>query len=365
MVRTTTRVLGIAGWLLATAASGCGGGGGGGGGSAVPGPASPGGANTSPVTTPALVYPPPSTWPHLPAARGANTGNFTTSEACAKCHSNDPRASAMRDAQGRGVAPYDLWQGTMMANATRDPLWRAQVSVEIAATPSLRATIEKKCISCHAPMARAEAEDAGEVFDLAALDRGDARSQLGLDGVSCAACHQLEVDPQQIDASFDGNYTMGRRRELRGPHANPLGTPMSAAIGFLPVEDPEFTSSALCAGCHTLRTSAFDASGAPTGGSLPEQTPYLEWRNSVFNDELATPGPDARSCQGCHMPTTDEDGAPITTRIARDGGRDFPIPARSPYGRHVFVGGNTLIPAILRDSAQTCSRWPPTRPSTR
>jgi hypothetical protein len=27
------------------------------------------------------------------------------------------------------------------------------------------------------------------------------------------------------------------------------------------------------------------------------------------------------------------------------------LPARSPYGRHLFVGGNTLMPAILRDNA--------------
>jgi len=33
----------------------------------------------------------------------------------ARCHSNVPLATAMRDVEGRKVAPFDLWQGTLMA----------------------------------------------------------------------------------------------------------------------------------------------------------------------------------------------------------------------------------------------------------
>jgi hypothetical protein len=53
------------------------------------------------------------------------------------------------------------------------------------------------------------------------------------------------------------------------------------------------------------------------------------------------------------MPTTSEGGAAIRTRIARDPDTsDFrQIDARAPVGRHLFVGGNTLLPAILRDHA--------------
>jgi hypothetical protein len=51
------------------------------------------------------------------------------------------------------------------------------------------------------------------------------------------------------------------------------------------------------------------------------------------------------------MPAVDDDGLPISTRIARQpGGGDFgPVGERAPYGRHVFVGGNALVPQLLRD----------------
>ena len=75
------------------------------------------------------------------------------SSSCARCHSNAPNAEAMRDADGVGIAPFDLWQSTMMANAARDPLWRAVVSAEVAAAPGRREEIERTCLGCHSPMA--------------------------------------------------------------------------------------------------------------------------------------------------------------------------------------------------------------------
>jgi hypothetical protein len=54
------------------------------------------------------------------------------------------------------------------------------------------------------------------------------------------------------------------------------------------------------------------------------------------------------------VPTVDADGTAIRTRIARNpGGRDFPPTApRSPFGRHVFAGGNTLVLSMLRDHSE-------------
>ena len=56
------------------------------------------------------------------------------------------------------------------------------------------------------------------------------------------------------------------------------------------------------------------------------------------------------SCQACHMPTVDEDGVVIETRIARSPpGGDFNIAERKPFGRHVFLGANTVMPRLIRD----------------
>ena len=109
--------------------------------------------------------------------------------------------------------------------------------------------------------------------------------------------------------------------------------------------------STLCGSCHTLETNTLDAAGRPTGHTLMEQSPYLEWRNSDYDTEREQPSAHARSCQSCHVPIVDDDGRSLRTRIAHNpGGRDWPpLGPRSPFGRHEFVGGNTVVPAILRD----------------
>jgi hypothetical protein len=291
--------------------------------------------------------------PARPAApQAVLEGRFATSLVCARCHSHSDNAQAMRDAQGRTVAPFDLWRASMMANSARDPLWRAVVAAEAAATPSRSAEIQAECMRCHAPMAAIEAERAGEApVDLALLKTDGARAQLALDGVSCTVCHQI---PESSLTNDSGHLGIGDDRLIFGPHAEPFTGPMRRFTNYTPTHATYLRKSALCATCHTLHTETLAPDGAKTGHRLPEQTPYLEWRNSVFNDELAEPGPDAASCQACHMPTADDDGVPIETRLAHNPmGRDFPfVKPRAPYGRHVFVGGNTLVPAIFRDRAE-------------
>lgn len=276
-------------------------------------------------------------------------GRFATALVCARCHSHSENAQAMRDAQGRSVAPFDLWQASMMANSARDPLWRAVVAAEAAATPSRSAEIQAECMRCHAPMAAIEAEHAKDApVNLALLAQDGARAQLALDGVSCTVCHQIPVESLGNDS---GHLGIGEGRLIFGPHEEPFTGPMRRFTNYTPTHATHLRKSALCATCHTLHTETLAPDGAKTGHRLAEQTPYLEWRNSVFNDEGSEPGAEAASCQACHVPTTDQDGVAIETRLAHNPmGRDFPfVKPRAPYGRHVFVGGNTLVPAIFRD----------------
>lgn len=273
-------------------------------------------------------------------------GRFSTSDACAACHDNAPGATAMRDEDNREIAPFDLWQSSMMANAARDPLWRAVVSAEIAATPAAAEAIGKKCNTCHSPMAWTDARLLGEPLPtMDVLVDDSMRTDLALDGVSCSLCHQIEPDDLGTEASFSGGFKVAAVGKAYGPHADPFATPMQNRSGFAPVQSDHMLDSGLCATCHTLSTDALGANGTPTGGHVVEQGPYLEWRLSDFVDDT--------SCQDCHMPQASEDGIPISTRIAHNpSGQDFPrVDARSPFGRHLLVGGNTLIPAILRDWA--------------
>lgn len=279
---------------------------------------------------------------------------FLESRQCALCHSNSRAATAMRDARDRPVAPYDLWQASMMANSSRDPFWRAVLSAEVLATPSKKALIEEKCTRCHTPMAAPVPESPpGEV--LAILHQDDQRAQLGMDGVSCTVCHQITDKNLGTEASFTGHFELNTEGKIFGPHADPFPMPMQRHVGYTPTHSPHILKSGLCATCHTVNTTPVDPQGQATSeGEFHEQSPYLEWRNSVFNNEVAQPLADARSCQACHMPTTDEEGNPIMTRLAHNpGGRDFPfLQPRQPFGRHAFLGGNTLLKRILRDHAQ-------------
>ena len=124
---------------------------------------------------------------------GYNISIIVSPKDCARCHSNDPAATPMRDAAGRDVAPFDLWRASPMANAARDPIYRAQVEVEMAATPALSAAIETKCLPCHAPAGAAAAKLRGQTLRLADLSGDTEVSHLALDGVSCTTCHQIQA----------------------------------------------------------------------------------------------------------------------------------------------------------------------------
>ena len=289
----------------------------------------------------------------LPALDELNTNELATSRVCAECHANADGATAMRDAKSRPIAPFDLWRATAMANSARDPFWWAMMSAEVAATPAAQAEIEATCLGCHAPMAKVHNQFTGLPAPTRADLLGDSETgKLGIDGVACALCHQIQPDGLGSDASFTAGFVVKPLRQIYGPHASPFTMPMQNHTGFTPTKAEHVTSAALCGSCHTLQTDTLDPDGTKLDGLFPEQATYLEWRNSDFSDE-GTPGPQAAACGACHMPTNDVDGAPISARIARrPDGTDFPpIDARDPYGRHVFVGGNTLLPALLRDHA--------------
>ena len=171
----------------------------------------------------------------LPAPGTVNDGNFATASVCAECHANADGANAMRTAQDEPIAPYDLWQGTMMANAARDPVWWAAVRAEVAATPARQAEIEAECTRCHAPMAAIRNDLYDDVDgSLAMLLADDERAQLGLDGVACAACHQIGTGDLGTEASYSGHPELTTVGLVYGPHTNPFTMPMQHRTGFTP-----------------------------------------------------------------------------------------------------------------------------------
>lgn len=262
---------------------------------------------------------------------------FADSRTCALCHAASPDATAMWNETGDDVSPYGLWRATMMANSFRDPYWRAQVSKEVAANPARRAEIEGLCLTCHGPAAHHQARLDGLPSPGVAGSEHDA---FAVDGVTCTVCHQANPSNFGTTESFSGNLDIRTDKRIFGPYEEPFFQPMRMHTGFVATHGAHIRDAALCGSCHTLFTK--HVAGADP---YPEQTPFLEWRNSVFSTD-GRRTEESRTCQECHM----AEQAP--TRIAHNPrGLDFNIPARAPYRAHAFVGGNAFMLDLLEANA--------------
>ena len=268
---------------------------------------------------------------------------FAGSGVCTFCHSE------LKDAGGNDVSIDAHWRSTMMANASNDPLWRAKVVSETVRNPALAEVIEDRCATCHMPMAHNQASADGAptlIFDGGFLDNANAYSKAAKDGVSCTLCHQIEAANLGKEQSFSGHYsiddtTQKPNRVINGPFTNPvMQQQMINFSGYTPVYGSHTLNSELCATCHTLFTPFVDENGE-VAGKFPEQTPYLEWEQSDVSK--------TKQCQDCHMP--EADGGVVLSNIFAGGMRNQP--ARSPFARHHFVGGNAFMMAILAANVAT------------
>jgi hypothetical protein len=258
---------------------------------------------------------------------------FVTADRCMACH------NFLVTATGQDVSIGVDWRASMMANSARDPYWQAAIRREVLEHPSAQAAIENECSACHMPMARFQANSAGQkgqVFAHLPVTRQSApESLLAADGVSCAMCHQIEEEGFGTKQSFTARFsvdttTPAGQRLAYGPYDVDAGrvTLMQSASLFRPTRATHIQQSELCATCHTLYTHALSPDGEVVG-ELPEQVPYLEWRHSSYSK--------THSCQSCHMPVVEGE-----TKIS--GVMGLP---RQEMSRHVFRGGNFFVPRLL------------------
>ncbi|MDK2970421.1 MAG: hypothetical protein PWP23_176 [Candidatus Sumerlaeota bacterium] len=259
------------------------------------------------------------------------TSLFAGSGECAVCHSSD--GEVLRDSQGNDLGIPKDWRATMMANAFKDPYFQAVIEHEVALRPTRQAEIEDLCLKCHAPMGRTQAYHDGATGYTLAEAR---QSALANEGVSCTLCHQIQPTNLGTEQSFDGGYIITDAREIYGPYDGVYEWAMVSGLNYRPAFGAHMLTSEHCATCHTLFTPVLDDEGNNVG-RFPEQTPYLEWQNSVF----AQAGDEAMTCQECHMPVLNE-GIYIS--------QDPPVAPRSPFFEHHFVGGNTFMLSMLREN---------------
>ena len=270
-----------------------------------------------------------------------STSHFAESGVCAVCH------RGLADSSGTDVSISADWRSTMMANSARDPLWRAKFYSETIRNPELAEVIEDKCSTCHMPMARSHLTRLDRpvvVWDDGLIDEDHDLHTQAMDGVSCTLCHQILQRNIGTEPSFSGRFiidatTARPDRAAFGPYTSPLAMPMRSSAGFTPEYSAHVDDSGLCATCHTLYTPVITESGEHVG-DFPEQTPYLEWEQSVYSIE----GNRSRSCQDCHMPRA-AGPVRISNRPAQR------LAAREPFFKHFFVGGNTLMLELMSQDA--------------
>ncbi|WP_433933710.1 MYXO-CTERM sorting domain-containing protein [Sorangium cellulosum] len=266
--------------------------------------------------------------------------NLGTAERCDGCH-----LAESEDA--RDYMPMDTWAGTMMANAWRDPVFKAALTI----ANQDAAGIGTFCLRCHSPIGflngKATPPD-GSGFDAA----GDGVVVDG-QGVSCNVCHRAlpTKGSDNTESYFLGNA------QLVFDHSPEAAGFINTPVMYGPYENiasrshvgeqaPMLADSRFCGQCHQVTNPEVmmrDASGQETNIEFPLDTTYEEWASSDFGDGK----PSEKSCIDCHMRRkagewTVADNAPLRTD-PRD---------------HLIVGGNHWgIQAVMAaDPARAAER---------
>jgi hypothetical protein len=303
---------------------------------------------------------------------------FLTSDQCVGCHDATQSASdrvpnMLYPPEGQkdhsqpvlNVSPYAEAHASLMGLSGRDPVFFAQLESESVLHAPQKASIQDTCLSCHGVMGQRQlAQDRGIPFSLEMIyatgnDPMAKYGALARDGVSCAVCHHIVVrDDVPFEKTFTGKFFVGPPQELYGPYDTDVRRkPMEQALGITPRGGAQIKSAKLCGSCHTVVVDVLDQ-GKVVKQAF-EQTTYLEWLNSSFQDEIAPVGPDARTCQGCHMPQ-EHGGRKLAYRIANIEDDTFPpmryqlpspeltLARRTPFSRHALGGINLFTQEMFR-----------------
>lgn len=309
---------------------------------------------------------------------------FLPSTNCFGCHdaqvaerSANMVIPAPRSSQFLNISPYAEWSASLMGLAGRDPVFHAQLESEKVLRPGQSAGLDDTCYRCHGVAGQRQLHlDHKRPFthDVIYAEGSHPMARYGAlarDGITCTVCHHISPEGLGQEQTFSGQFKVGRADELWGPYKDAVkAQPMKQALGITPVGGDHMRRSALCGSCHTVILPRVPAGYSGNCfedkqlGREHEQTTYLEWRNSAYQDEQA-PGPLARSCQSCHMPTEltpATEGAigegaptgPLSSKIAEIEEylpnvpsslpeSEITLQQRRPYARHTLTGINVFV----------------------
>jgi len=283
----------------------------------------------------------------MPGSQPFESGILNPPQACEVCHGGYDAA----------VEPYANWQGSMMSQASLDPIFLANMVIANQDAPDSG----DLCLRCHFPRGWHQGRSVPT----------DGSQMLSTDesGVSCDYCHRL-VDPiyepginptedQAIlaDLSFPGTE-FGNGMVVVDPTGARRGPFTNADTGHPVLVSPFHREAALCGNCHDVSNPAFEKDGLgnylpnafdspATDFSahtlLPVERTYSEWFYSEYNTPSGVYAPQfggnldyVATCQDCHMRDVTGQGASFGNPPVRD---DLPL--------HDMTGGSTWIMGLL------------------
>ena len=292
-----------------------------------------------------------------PGTQPFEAGLLNPPQACAVCHSD----------YGDPNEPYANWEGSMMAQASLDPVFLANMEIANQDAPDSG----DMCLRCHFP--RGWMQGRSVPTDGSAMLLSDEA------GVSCDFCHRL-VDPildpsiplatYNVDAGIlaslsfpttefgNGMYTIDPTGARRGPFVD-------ATSGHAVLVSPFHREAALCGTCHDVSNPAFEKDGnggyAPNALDttatdfspntlLPVERTYSEWLHSTYNTQEGVYAPEfggnkamVSTCQDCHMRDVTGHGAHP----------DYNPPLRTDLPLHDITGGSAWLSELMYDMHPT------------
>jgi len=247
--------------------------------------------------------------------RKLSTDDWTDPEVCAQCH---PRQ-------------YEGWQGSMHANAFKDPIFQALWALGEKAT---KGKVHNHCAGCHSPIGTATKSikfnpDEG-------LHGSFSAPAIAEKGVSCDVCHTISgsnISDTKVLEHGNSSFEMD-------PGPVKRATLKDAKSPFHETEYSEHhTSSQFCGNCHNI---------FHPDNNFPVERTYDEWKYSVYAQNDI-------QCMDCHMVpvetairVADEMKRPKDLKNSQIGGfAGLGGPYRDVVHDHGFVGGNAVVTEVI------------------
>jgi len=312
------------------------------------------------------------------------------------------------------LSPYATWRNSPMGLAGRDPIFFAQLASETQSFhPEQSDLVQNTCLGCHGFLGQRQygIDQHRENGSCGTFERTYAEAvpyppdnplanlanygALARDGISCMSCHRmvlgdrdeaavkgeaqnacvparqelLNSDNKGFGKTFTGSFFTAGPDVLFGPFEDPRVKPMQHSLDITPEHNSTIQKSELCGACHTVHLPIMHRGKILPGVEVYEQLTYPEWAFSAYRtgDSVVTKqapdgklphgaGATPKSCQDCHMPSTEKDGSPSRSKIASIQEysnfpqaeftlppEDLDLPVREGYSRHNLVGLNVFL----------------------